>query len=76
MCLLTMPRKKDEAALRADVRQHREWAEANLDVLRARTGEGFQGKLKQHEGRQEQAIYNWLAKHGTRAQEFPLLRRD
>ena len=76
MCPLTMPPKKDEAALRADARKHREWAEANLDVLRARAGDGLQGKLRQHQDRHEQVIYNWLAKHSTRAQELPLLRQD
>ena len=71
-----MPPKKDEAALRADVRKHREWAEKNLDILRSRTGNGFQGKLRQLQDQHEQVIYNWLARHRTRAQELPLLRHD
>ena len=30
-----MPPKKDEAALRRDLRRHVQWAEANLDLLLA-----------------------------------------
>ena len=71
-----MPPKKDEAALRADVRRHREWAQANLDMLRSRTGKGFQGKLRQTKDRHEHAIYNWLVRNRTRLQELPLLRKD
>ena len=71
-----MPPKKDEAALRADLRKHREWAAANLDTLRARAGNGFQGKLRTLQDRHEQVIYNWLAKHSTRAQDLLLLRQD
>ena len=71
-----MPPKKDEAALRADVRRHREWAQANLDMLRSRTGKGFQGKLRQTKDRHEQAIYNWLVRNRTRLQELHLLRKD
>ena len=55
---MTMPPKKDEAALRADVRQYRQWAEVNLDVLRARTGAGFRGKLREDQDKQEKAIRN------------------
>ena len=71
-----MPPKKDEAALRADVRRHREWAQANLDMLRSRTVKGFQGKLRQTKDRHEHAIYNWLVRNRTRLQELPLLRKD
>ena len=71
-----MPPKKDEAALRADVRRHREWAQANLDMLRSRTGKCFQGKLRQTKDRHEHAIYNWLVRNRTRLQELPLLRKD
>ena len=58
MSSLTMPPKKDEAALRADVRQYRQWAEVNLDVLRARTGAGFRGKLRERKDQQEKATAN------------------
>ena len=71
-----MPPKKGEAALRADVRRFRQWAEVRLDVLGARFGCGLQGKLRTLEDQQEKIIYNWFVRHGSRAQEFPLLRQD
>ena len=62
--------------MRADVRLYRQWAEVKLDVLRARTGCGFQGKLRQLEDEQEKAIHNWFLKHSSRVEEFPVLRED
>eukprot|EP00974_Lingulodinium_polyedra_P101101 9794656-Lingulodinium_polyedra.AAC.1 len=52
-----MPPRKAEAALLQDLRVHREWVEANLEVLRSRAGDGLQGKLRQLQGPEEQALY-------------------
>ncbi|CAK0887182.1 unnamed protein product [Prorocentrum cordatum] len=66
-----MPPKKTEAALLADVAEHRRWATANLTALRARGGIGLKAKLQQRAGLEEQRIYKWYVKHAGVASDHP-----
>eukprot|EP00959_Pyramimonas_sp_CCMP1952_P328513 6877482-Pyramimonas_sp.AAC.1 len=66
-----MPPKKTEAALLADVAEHRRWATANLTALRAQGGIGLKAKLQKRAGPEEQRIYNWYVKHAGVASDHP-----
>ena len=61
-----MPPKKSEAELRHDFRAHAQWAEANLDMLRARDGHGLKAKLRQHNSHHEKLLHNWLSRYGAK----------
>ena len=67
-----MPPKKTEAALLADVAEHRRWAVANLTALRARSGFGLQARLQQRAGPEEKRMHNWYVKHaGVASADHP-----
>ena len=43
-----------------------QWARANINVLRAREGDGFRSKLRQLNGGEEKRIYFFLTYHKER----------
>ena len=70
-----MAPKKGEAVLLQELLVHTAWVESNLGELRCRGGHGLKGELRQHQGPQEQAMYQWLHKHAEKCEAYPDLAR-
>ena len=71
-----MPPKKSEAVLREDARLYAQWVYGHLEELRARSGYGLRGRLRQASGPEEKAVYNWVMRTVTRARLYPRLALD
>ena len=72
VCQIMAP-KKDEAMLLADLRDHIQWIEDNGFMLRARTGSGLRGKVRQSGKGKEAQVYKWFSYYADRiASSFAL----
>ena len=60
------PYKKRENRFLEELAEVEQWARANINVLRAREGDGFRSKLRQLNGSEEKRIYFLLTKHKER----------
>ena len=58
--------KKCENSFLEELAEVEQWARANINVLRAREGDGFRSKLRQLNGSEEKRIYFLLTKHKER----------
>ena len=58
--------KKCENSFLEELAEVEQWARANINVLRAREGDGFRSKLRQLNGGEEKRIYFLLTKHKER----------
>ena len=68
-----MAPKKNEAMLLADLRDHIAWIEDHIFMLRARTGRGLRGKLRQSGQGKEPQVYKWFSYYADRiASSFAL----
>ena len=68
-----MAPKKNEAMLLADLRDHIAWIEDHILMLRARTGRGLRGKLRQSGQGKEPQVYKWFSYYADRiASSFAL----
>ena len=80
-------RERERAKIREDyllsaLCGHKKWVEANLAVLRGRSGHGLRGKLRllrQFDGlrgREEKALYQFLYSHSKKTARFRRLGRE